>query len=67
MSHHDHDAGLVHEHGWACSDNATHAAPNAGGTDGMFHSHRRFVGGGHGEDQHGYDDGLVHDHSWARD
>lgn len=65
MSHHDHDAGLVHEHGWACSDNPrAGGAPN--GAEWAALTHGRFTGNTHGEDQFGYDDGLVHDHSWAR-
>jgi hypothetical protein len=49
---HDHDDGLVHEHGWACRERGAmvHRPPAPAPT-------RR---------EADHDDGLLHDHGWAR-
>lgn len=50
MSKNDHDDGLVHAHGWACSDRGR---PSHGGKP----TTRR--------DEPDHDDGIVHPHGWA--
>jgi hypothetical protein len=50
MSHNDHDDGLVHPHGWACSERGR---PGHG---------RRPAAR---PDESGHDEGLVHPHGWA--
>lgn len=60
--HHDgHDDGLVHGHGWACSEQPPHAAalqaPRPAARRRYHHSPRPELD---------HDDGLVHDHAWAR-
>ncbi len=54
MTETDHDDGLVHSHGWACTERGAALHEDA--------RRKQIIENA----EIGHDDGLVHDHGWAR-